>query len=246
MASASLLRSEIESFLEARIPSALTPRPKQRPAVLPFGIAEIDAALEGIPRGCLSEITGLASSGVTSLLHALLTSATRNGECSALVDAANAFDPLSAKTDGIELARLLWVRCTASSEMNAIAQALKAAEMLLETGGFGLVALDMAGLAVRSVRHIPLATWFRFRRAVENTQTALLALSEEPTAANSPALVLRLKRKNIRWQQPAKKEATHACLLRGMEVEMEVARAQHLRKPPAGNRITAEFLARWA
>ena len=39
MASASLLRSEIESFLEARIPSALTPRARPRPAVLPFGIA---------------------------------------------------------------------------------------------------------------------------------------------------------------------------------------------------------------
>ena len=246
MASASLLRSEIESYLEARIPSALTLRPKPRPMVLPFGIAEVDAFIEGVPRGCLTEIAGPASSGITSLLHALLASATRNGECCALVDAANGFDPVSAQAHGIELARLLWVRCTASAEMNAIAQALKAAEMLLETKGFGLVALDMAGLAVKSVRRIPLATWFRFRRAVESTETALVGLGEEPTAANSPALVLRLKRKRAQWQQPAKKEATHACLLRGLEVEMEVVRAQHLRKPPGGSKVQTEFLARWA
>jgi len=246
MASASLLRSEIESYLEARIPSALTLRPKPRPQVLPFCIAEIDAALEGLPRGCLSEIAGPASSGLTSLLHALLASATRNGECCALIDAANAFDPLSAKAYGIELERLLWVRCTANSEMKAIEQALKAAEMLLETGGFGLVALDMAGLAVKSVRRIPLATWFRFRRAVEDTETALVAFGTEPSAANSPALVLRLNRKSVQWQQPPKKEVTHACLLRGMEIEIEVTRAQHLRKPPAGSKIQTEFLARWA
>lgn len=246
MASASLLRSEIESFLGARIPSALTLRPRPRPAVLPFGIAEIDVALKGIPRGCLTEITGPASSGVTSLLHSLLASATRNGECCALVDVANAFDPLSAKACGVELERLLWVRCTAASEMNAIAQSLKTAEMLLETGGFGLVALDMACMAVRSVRRIPLATWFRFRRAVEGTRTALLALGEKPTAANSPALVLLLRRRNIHWQHPAEKEVTHACLLRGMEVEMEVTRAQHWRKPPNGHTIEAEFFTRWA
>src|SRR5437588_11478285 len=247
MSAAAVLRSQIESYLESRIPSALSIREKQRPSVLPFGIGEIDAALQGVPRGCLSEITGPVSSGTTSLLLALAASATRHGECCALVDAGNAFDPASAQAQGVELARLLWVRCAAGSELNAIAQALKAAEMLLETGGFGLVAMDMAGFSPRAVRRIPLATWFRFRRAVENTATALVALSEEPTAANSPALVLRLKRKVARWQQSAKNEAasSHTWLLSGMEVEVEVVRAQHLRKSAVSASIDCRVLSRW-
>ena len=246
MSAAAVLRSQIESYLQSRIPSALSVREKPRPAVLPFGMAEIDTAIQGVPRGCLSEITGLASSGVSSLLLGLLASATSHGECCALVDAGDGFDPVSAQ--GVDLERLLWVRCHASSELNAIAQALKAAEMLLETGGFGVVAIDMAGFSPRSLRRIPLATWFRFRRAVEDTSTALVALGEEPTAANSPSLVLRLKRKEVHWQHSAKTETanTHTCLLRGMEVEMEVVRAQHLRKYAAAAQIDCEMPSRWA
>jgi len=247
MSAAAVVRSQIESFLESRIPSALSVREKPKPVVLPFGIREIDSGLEGVPRGCLSEITGPASSGLTSLLLALAASATQHGECCALVDAGDAFDPASAQAQGVELQRLLWVRCTAGSELNAIARTLKAAEMLLETGGFGLVAMDMAGFSPRAVRRIPLATWFRFRRAVESTSTALVALGEEPTAANSPSLVLRLKRKEVGWQQPAKNEAaSHTCLLRGMEVEIEVVRAQHLRKPTVSTAIDCHVLSRWA
>src|SRR5580698_7493601 len=75
------------------------------------GIAAMDALTGGLPRGCLTEICGPASSGRTTLLLAALASATHRGEFCAVVDASDALDPHSAAAAGIELERLLWVRC---------------------------------------------------------------------------------------------------------------------------------------
>ena len=51
--------------LDVRPASRLEVRP--RPEMLSSGIAEIDTITGGIPRGCLSEICGAASSGKTSV-----------------------------------------------------------------------------------------------------------------------------------------------------------------------------------
>src|ERR1700687_522362 len=75
------------------------------------GIREIDALTGGLPRGCLSEICGSASSGRTSVLLAALAAATRREEVCALVDASDALDAVSAAAAGVDLERLLWVRC---------------------------------------------------------------------------------------------------------------------------------------
>src|SRR5438309_720649 len=42
---------------------------------------------------------------------AALARATQRGEVCALVDVSDAFDPASAAAAGIEMSRLLWVRC---------------------------------------------------------------------------------------------------------------------------------------
>src|SRR6266853_5344415 len=89
--------------------SQLEVRPS--PEMVSSGIREIDALTGGLPRGCLSEICGSASSGRTSVLLAALAAATRRGEVCALVDASDALDPTSAASAGIEMGRLLWVRC---------------------------------------------------------------------------------------------------------------------------------------
>src|SRR6267154_3896165 len=81
------------------------------PEMVSSGIREIDELAGGLPRGCLSEICGPASSGRTSVLLAALTHATRCGEVCALIDASDALDPASAASSGIEMGRLLWVRC---------------------------------------------------------------------------------------------------------------------------------------
>src|ERR1700704_6309264 len=120
--------------------SRLAVRPA--PEMISSGIAAMDALTGGLPRGCLTEICGPASSGRTTLLLAALAAATQRGECCAVVDAGDAHDPQSAAAAGIELDRLLWVRCGESSPQKCLEQLLRAADLLLESGGFGLIALD--------------------------------------------------------------------------------------------------------
>ena len=80
------------------------------------GIPALDALTGGLPRGCLTEICGPASSGRTTVLLAALAAATRRGEFCALIDASDALDPHSAAAAGIDLDRLLWVRCSDSPQ----------------------------------------------------------------------------------------------------------------------------------
>src|SRR5579862_6609517 len=94
------------SLLEVR-PAAVT---------VATGIAELDALTSGIPRGALTEIYGPASSGRTSVQLALLAEMTRRQEVCAIVDVSDSFDPHSAAAAGVDLQRVLWVRC-ASNEL---------------------------------------------------------------------------------------------------------------------------------
>jgi recA bacterial DNA recombination protein len=102
-----------DSELGVRRASALE-RPS--PEMVPTGVPAIDALTGGLPRGGLTEIVGPASSGRTSLLLSILAQATARQEACALVDASDAFDPESAVSAGVDLKRLLWVRCRVPSE----------------------------------------------------------------------------------------------------------------------------------
>ena len=86
------------------------------PEMVSSGIREIDELAGGLPRGCLSEICGPASSGRTSVLLAALAAATRRQEVCALVDTTDALDAVSAAAAGVELEKLLWIRCTRASD----------------------------------------------------------------------------------------------------------------------------------
>ena len=199
------------------------------PEMVSSGVPAIDALSGGLPRGCLTEICGPASSGRTSLLLAALAAATRRGEFCSVVDASDALDPHSAAAAGVELERLLWVRCGESSSQNLCApgkhvprskkislrnqlasnqpssgqsnsrqsehcleQVLRATDLLLESGGFGLIVLDLGDLPPQAARRIPLTTWFRFRRAIEHTPTILLAIEQYPIAGSCSSLLLQL------------------------------------------------------
>src|SRR6266496_4599791 len=81
------------------------------PEMVSSGVPALDKLIGGLPRGCLTEICGAASSGRTTLLLAALAAATRRGEFCAVVDASDALDPQSATAAGVDLERLLWVRC---------------------------------------------------------------------------------------------------------------------------------------
>lgn len=112
MLSASAIRLEIEAALAHRIPSALTPMPRGLRPVAPTGVAAVDALLEGgFPIGAITELAGPESSGRTSLTLSFLARVTREGRVAAWVDVSDALDPESAAAAGVDLDRLLWVRC---------------------------------------------------------------------------------------------------------------------------------------
>jgi hypothetical protein len=78
----------------------------------PSGVSELDAVLGGgFPRGSLVELCGDASSGRTSLAFSLLAQATERQEACAFVDVSDSLDPLSLAAAGVELSRLVWIRC---------------------------------------------------------------------------------------------------------------------------------------
>ena len=191
------------------------------PEMASSGIAALDSLTGGLPRGCLTEICGPASSGRTSVMLAALAAATRRGEFCALLDGSDTLDPKSAATAGIALDRFLWVRCgedstkrysggektdvapdalvrgrasrrTSDAFEHRLEQLLRATDLLLESGGFGLIVLDLADLPPQSARRIPLTTWFRFRRAVEHKPTILLAIEQQPIAGSCSSLLLQL------------------------------------------------------
>jgi len=64
--------------------------------------------------------------------------------------------------------------------------------MLLQSSGFGLVVIDLSDLAEKVVRKVPISSWFRFSRVVENQQTALVFIEQQPHATSCAALVLKL------------------------------------------------------
>jgi recombination protein RecA len=116
MTSAATVRHQIEAALEKKIPSALTPAPKIRSAVHPTGIEALDELLKGgLPQGALSEFVGPECSGRTSIALSFLARMTREERVCAWIDVSNALDPVSAAAAGVDLRRLLWLRCGVTS-----------------------------------------------------------------------------------------------------------------------------------
>ncbi len=258
------------------IPGVVPASHLQRPAPLTVssGLDLVDALTGGgLPRGALTEICGLASSGRTSLLLSALAEAGRRQEICALVDAGDSFDPHGAAAAGVELERLLWVRCGSPRKRRAngepghgftpiytdrnksqiknqkskiegrawlarVEQALKATDLLLQGGGFGVVAVDLADVPAEVARRVPLASWFRFRRAVEHTPTVLLVVEQQPYARTCASLVLRTtaaEESAIRATAATASSATpsHAQLFCGVSVQVEVLRGAEGMKKPA-------------
>ena len=282
------------------------------PEMVSSGIPQLDLLTGGIPRGCLTEICGAASSGRTSVLLFALARATQRGEVCALVDASDAFDPASAAAAGMEMSRLLWVRCgqkqlsrkppsaalagrtkthksyrpsyrhmrpcdsyqgkpsgmpqTAENVFGSsrwesqLGQMLKVTDLLLQSNGFGMIALDVGDVPVASARRIPLASWFRFRRAVEHTPTALLVLEQQPIAGSCSSLLLKVSgarsgkklsaiSSQLSGKPPMHAELPHAELLDQFEITVELLRSRlerKLEKKPVQSAVSFKSRAVWA
>lgn len=277
--------AESKRYVKVCPASRLEVRP--RPEMLSSGVAELDAISGGIPCGCMTVLWGGASSGKTSALLAALARNTQEEGTCVLIDASDSFDPKSADAAGVNLGRLLWVRCgdgRSSARKKSLAlgpwssaehvalrggnqeprvnsqgprtkdqgrvslrrttydlrrnteaefrleQVLRSTDLILQSGGFGLVALDLAGIPEKYVRRIPLASWFRFQRAVEHTKTALLVISEFACAQSCATLAVQLSvassQLSVQSQLPS-----HSELLQALRVETEITRSRLERKP---------------
>ena len=199
MAAAHAIRLQIEAKLAQRVPAALTLKIKHAPAVFATGISAVDEILGvGIPRGCITEVSGAASTGKTSFALSTIASITQLGNACAWVDVSDALSPEAAAAAGVELRRLLWLRMSAErgkkvvdKPWSRLEQALKATDLLLQTGGFGAIVLDMSDVLAQHARRIPLATWYRFRLAAEQARTSLIFLTQLPCASSCASLALR-------------------------------------------------------
>jgi len=231
------LRSKVELALAGRVAAPFNYRDRQEVVTVSSGIPEIDSLTGGLPRGALTEIFGPSCSGRTSLLLAALSARTAQEEACALIDGGDAFDPHSAEAAGVELRKLLWVRC------RNVEQTLRATDLLLQGGGFGLIAVDLSDIAPRLVRHVPLDSWFRFRRAVEDTPTILMLLEQESNVKSCASLGLRLEAGAAGWSRMPVEGATGQIedysrlpwgwLLEGRSARGEVSRSR-MQKGNAG------------
>ena len=316
------------------------------PALLqPTGIRELDALLRGgFPRGSLIELCGASSSGRTSVSFALLAQATARQETCAIVDVSDSLDPMSLAAAGVDLARVLWIRCSdfegkrlskkdfpppvkqkpashavsrektkramtgwthprdqirgienaipavmgnadrnkmlswkANIAMPAsvnsapqlalpgnsprqkgatgslrksggknkpwkrLEQALRVTDLLLHAGGWGVVVFDVGTISWVDARRIELSTWFRFRRAIENTPTILLLLGEDPCAKSCSSVVLRCERKSENWSAAsAPDQSSQVPTLQGFAMEGQIL-SSRIGLPPMGS---ARWMAR--
>jgi hypothetical protein len=210
--------------LRSRFASARDLNDRKQGLQMPTGVPDLD-----LPRGAITEVVGAAASGRTTVLCSTLAAATQRQEVCAIVDTADTFDPASAAAAGVDLRFLLWVRCAAKKRC-----ALQVVDWLLQAGGFGLVALDVANLPSRDVRNIPLHTWFRFRRAVEHKPTALLVIASEHCTSSTAALQLEMSQRSALWRAAAQgSEYSHGSLFHG-------AALQAIPRKPVSRRTTFE------
>ena len=185
---AAISKAEIQADIATRFGDAFRVQGKTVVETLSSGIAAVDLLTGGgLPRGSISEIFGPASSGRTSFMLSMLAYATTHDEVCALVDTDDVFTPTVAAAAGIDLDRLLWIRCNANLE-----HAFKATDLLLHAGGFGLVILDLGDVPGKDARRVISSWWYRFRRTVENRPTALMVMSEEACTRSCASLTLEM------------------------------------------------------
>ena len=294
MASASTLsadqvREQVEAALAAGSGAKLRLGPRLVCPGFNTGFSTLDAILQGgLPAAGTTELIGSRSSGRATIAAAYLAERTREGHVCAWVDVAGDVDPEAAMANGMDPARVLWVRCgnhekeqsvpkpevrlpvaevvahqpardktvgtpgvrnrplgarprveqvnsdrqparrgerlvqaaaeraceeakyaqvetkpapatarvsfaSAKKPWTRMEQAIQAVDLLVQGGGFGVVVLDLGQIAPQYARRIPLATWFRWRAALERARTSLLVLSQMPLTGSSAELVLRVQ-----------------------------------------------------
>lgn len=222
---------QIESLLRARKLDGTLARPELVPATASTGIASLDEALGGgWRRGELSELAGPVSSGRTSVLVATLAAATERGEVVSLIDSIDRFDPGSAAAAGVDVTRLLWVRGPSLSVMPSteaadavVRRSLRAADLIVRAGGFGVIALDLADVPLTAVRRVPASSWLRLAHANEGRDTVCLLVANAPLARSPRGWSVRLSAR-ARWTGSSAQRRR----LDGLEIQASITSAREI------------------
>ena len=194
-----MARAELEALLRTRkldvtLTSSAVWTPADEDRVAASGWPALDDPLGGgMRRGHLSEIVGERSAGCTTLWLAMAAAATARGEVVALIDTHDRFDPVSAEAAGVDLTRLLWVRESGHAD-----RALKAMNLVLQAGGFGLVAFDLSDVRGPALRQFPHTTWMRIARIVEGSLTVAMLIGAEHIARSPGGATIVLERGSAR------------------------------------------------
>jgi len=214
--------------LDRTLTSALPSLERSDPAALmPSDVATLDACLRGgLPRGQLSELAGPQASGRMTLLLQMMASATRRGELVALVDTLDRLDVSSVMAAGVDVERFLWIRgadlarsiSTSIPDVDrALERGLKALNLVLQAGGFGVVAIDLADVPLPALKRLPFTTWLRVQRTIEGRDTACLLVAPEPLARSAGGVTLSLAGRST-WDGAAERSRR----LTGLDVGVRV------------------------
>jgi hypothetical protein len=146
-----------------------------------------------------------------------LAGATSRGEAVAFIDTLDMFDPVSASgtlrqaqsgpgehRGAIDFERMLWIRgepcssarvslsCEYGTLQKSVDRAVKALNLVLQAGGFGLVVLDFGEVASQAIKRLPYTTWLRLQRVIEGSETACVLIGSEPIARSSGGVTVML------------------------------------------------------
>ncbi|HEU4890256.1 MAG TPA: hypothetical protein VFT47_01820 [Vicinamibacterales bacterium] len=220
-------RAEIESLLRARkLDATLTTSTAWRgideDRMAPTGCPDVDAALGGgVRRGHLSEVIGPHSAGRSALFVSMAAAAAARGEVVALIDTHDRFDPISVQAAGLDLARLLWIRESGNAD-----RALKAMNLVLQAGGFGVVALDLADVSAPALRQFPHTTWMRIARVIEGSVTVAVLIASGHVARSPGGVTIALDRSSTHAADEWAGATARDRRLRGLTVRPRIVSAR--------------------
>ena len=115
---------------------------------------------------------------------------------------------------------MLWIR-----ERGDAARGLKAVNLVLQAGGFGLVAFDLADVPGLAIRQFPYTTWMRLARVIEGGQTALVLLGADRIARSPGGVTIALdggRASRGRWAGTADR----ARVLAGLDIQPRIVAAR--------------------
>ena len=187
-------RAELESLLRARqLDVTLTsaaPWAGVHRDVAPTGIAALDAALGGgLARGHLSEIVGARSSGRHD---GAVPDAGGRGGARRSGGAHRHVRSLRSGVGGRRPASTCRSCCGCATRATRHAR-LKAMNLVLQAGGFGVVAFDLADVPPMALRQFPYTTWMRIARVIEGSQTAAVLVGAERLARSPGGVTIALE-----------------------------------------------------